>query len=74
MSIVISFTTLPFSMTDTPQEYCIYDIGDDAIIVQGTFIEMEDLLDTMAGNVIVTTLELVEQYRQKLDSIKPKEL
>jgi hypothetical protein len=46
------------------ENFCIYDAGDDAIIVEGSFIEMEDLLDTMAGNLIITTPELVEQYRQ----------
>lgn len=54
----------PFGPTEaTKPIWCIYDIGDDAIIVEGTFIEMEDLIDTMAGNLFVFTLDEVAQIR-----------
>lgn len=51
-------------MNMATDNFCIYDAADDVIIVEGSFIQMEDLIDTMAGNLIITTSELVEQYRQ----------
>lgn len=44
--------------------WCIYDAGDDCIIVEGTFIEMEDLIETMAGNLLVITLDELAEIRQ----------
>jgi hypothetical protein len=41
-------------------------MSDDVIIVQGTFIEMEDLLDTMAGNLIIAPIENIEKYKNSL--------
>jgi hypothetical protein len=46
--------------------FCVYDMSDDVIIVQGTFIEMEDLLDTMAGNLIIAPIENIEKYKNSL--------
>lgn len=44
-------------------EYHIYDVGDDCIIVSGTLPEMEEVLDTMAGNLCIFTTEEIEQFR-----------
>lgn len=44
-------------------EYHIYDARDDCIIVSGTSSEMEELLDTMAGNLFIFTTEEIEQFR-----------
>ncbi len=48
----------------TEPTWCIYDIGDDAVIVEGTFIEMEDLIDTMAGNLIIIPVEDLATLRK----------
>lgn len=50
--------------TDSNIVWCIYDVGDDAIIVEGTFIEMEDLIDTMAGNLIIIPVKDLETFRK----------
>lgn len=44
-------------------EYHIYDVRDDCIIVSGTLPEMEEVLDTMAGNLFIFTTEEIEQFR-----------
>lgn len=44
-------------------EYHIYDAGDDCIIVSGTFPEMEQVLDTMAGNLFIFNTQEIEQIR-----------
>ena len=49
--------------TDNPT-WCIYDVGDDAIIVEGSLIEMEDLIDTMAGNLIIIPVKDLETFRK----------
>jgi len=44
-------------------EYHIYDVGDDCIIVSGTLPEMEEVLDTMAGNLFIFSTQEIEQIR-----------
>lgn len=50
----------------TELTWCIYDAGDDCIIVEGSYIEMNDLIDTMAGNLHILTLEDVETIRNRV--------
>lgn len=45
--------------------WCVYDVSNDIIIETGTFIEMEDLLDISEPGVIVTTIDAVEDRRQR---------
>jgi hypothetical protein len=60
------FTSIPeFSMTEFAEEWCIYDAGDDCIIVRGSYIDMEDLIETMAGNLMVITMSDVTEIRNK---------
>ncbi len=49
----------------TIDEWCLYDLGDDAILATGKFIEMEDLLDTWSGNVVVATTHAIDKYRKR---------
>lgn len=58
-------STLNFGhIVATELTWCIYDVGDDAIIVEGSFIEMEDLIDTMAGNLIIIPVKDLETFRK----------
>lgn len=50
-------------MTDSPTDFCIYDLSDDCIIAEGTFTQMAYLLDTMAGNVTVCHVDDVPNFR-----------
>lgn len=44
--------------------FCIFDINDNFILSEGSFIEMEDLLDTLSGNYILTSKDQVQMYQK----------
>jgi len=57
-------------MTESTEEWCIYDAGDDCIIVRGSYIDMDDLIEKMAGNLMVITISDVNKIRSKLNHNK----
>ena len=44
--------------------FCIFDINNNFILSEGSFIEMEDLLDTLSGNYILTSKDQVQMYQK----------